>query len=71
MHTLLDRCLVLIVEQVRLDVALRDRDANFGLVPAQDKGRGPRVVERRLGVDRGPPSGTKPRRRCETGLLFR
>ena len=71
MHTLLDRCLVLSVEQVRLDVSLRDRDAHFGLVPAQDEGRGSCVIERRLRVNCGPPSGTEPRRRCETGLLFR
>ena len=71
MHTLLDRCLVLSVEQVRLDVSLRDRDAHFGLVPAQDEGRGPCVIERRLRVNCGPPSGTEPRRRCKTGLLFR
>ena len=71
MHALLDRRLVLRVEQMRLDVALRNRDAHFGLVSAKDEGRGTRVVERGLRVDRRPLSGTEPRRRGETGLLFR
>ena len=70
-HALLDRRAILRVEKVRLNIALRDRNAYFGLVPSQDEGRRRGVVEGRLWVDCRPLSGTEPRRCRKAGLLLR